>query len=98
MATEDANPTPFASRRFSIRLPRPLWIGLATILLIVVAVGLHIGVPIYREQVAIREIERLGGYVQTEQGGPKWVRECIGDQRMKLFDRAIFVDVCDKRI
>ena len=49
------DPTLPELRRFSIRLPRPLWIGLAAIVLVVVAVGLRVGVPIYRQQVALWE-------------------------------------------
>lgn len=69
MATTD--PTTPESRRFSIRLPRPLWIGLATVVLVVVTIGLQFGVPIYRRHVAIREIERLGGKFETSKGGPE---------------------------
>jgi hypothetical protein len=57
----------------SIRLPRPLSIGLVTVVLTVVAVGLRIGIPIYRQQVAVQEIERLGGWVFTEPRGPEWL-------------------------
>jgi hypothetical protein len=75
-----------------IRLPRPLWIGLATVVLVVVAIGLRIGVPIYRQHVAIREIERLGAYVITSPVGPKWLRARLGNDAMKLFDEVTFVD------
>jgi hypothetical protein len=47
------------ARRFSIGLPRPLWIGVTAFLLVVVAIGLHVGVPIDRQHAAIREIERV---------------------------------------
>jgi len=59
------DPTPSDPRRFSISLPRPLWIGVAAIVLLVVACGLHFGVPIYRQELAVCEIERLGGFVET---------------------------------
>lgn len=39
-----------------MRPPRPLWIGLAT--LVVVVVGVKIGMPIARRHAAISEIER----------------------------------------
>src|SRR5258708_823101 len=79
--------------RFSIRLPRPLWIGLAAVVLVVVAVGLRTGVPIYRQQVALREIERLGGRAYTEKGGPDWLRRLIGDERMAPFDEVYRVNL-----
>jgi len=40
--------------RFSIRLPRPLWIGLLAASLVVVAAGIQFVVPIWRQQAAIR--------------------------------------------
>ncbi|MFN0053430.1 MAG: hypothetical protein ACKV0T_14700 [Planctomycetales bacterium] len=56
--------------RFAV--PRPLWCVLATVMLIVVALALQFGVPIYRQQAAIREIERLGGAVDVSDGDPAW--------------------------
>jgi len=74
-------------RRFAIQMPRPLSIGVAAGVM-VVALGLHIGLPIYRQQVAIRDIERLGGEVTTNPGGPKWLRQWVGSELMKPLDRA----------
>jgi len=68
--TDSVTPEP---RRFSIRLPRPLWIAMATFAVVVVTVGLRLGVPIYRQQVAVREIELLGGTVRTLPRGPEWL-------------------------
>jgi hypothetical protein len=79
-------------RRFSIRLPRPLWIGLATVALIVVAVGLRIGVPIYRQNVAIREIERLGGKVERRARGPNWLLRTLGNAWTGSFGDVVAVD------
>ncbi|MSR60425.1 MAG: hypothetical protein EXS05_22760 [Planctomycetaceae bacterium] len=74
------------SRRFSIRLLRTHWLLLATITLIVVGLIRWFGLPIYRQHVAIREIERLGGRIESDKGGPGWLRNWIGDERMKGFD------------
>jgi internalin A len=65
----------------------------ATGVLVVVAVGLRFGVPIYRQQVAIREIQRFYGTVETRPRGPKWLRERVGDEEMKLFDDVVGVDL-----
>ena len=69
-ATEPITPEP---RRLSIRLPRPLWIGVATAVLVVTAVALQFGMPIYRRYVATREIERVGGLVTTFGSSPAWL-------------------------
>src|SRR5258708_31333390 len=84
MATTD--PITPERRRFSICLPRPLWIGMAAAVLVVLAVGSRFGVPIYRQQVAIWEIERLDGFVETIDCGPQWLRRLFGDEPLAAFD------------
>jgi hypothetical protein len=91
-------PTPPAPRRFSVRLPRPLWIGLAAAVLVVVAIGLRVGIPIYRQHIAIREIKGLGGTVDTRPRGPAWLRERLGNGRMKPFNEAIEVNLSSSRV
>jgi hypothetical protein len=59
----------------------------ATLPLVVVAVALRIGLPVYRPQAAFREIERVGGWVGTVPGGPVWLRKWIGNDAMKVFDK-----------
>jgi len=44
-----------------------------------------------RQQAAIAEIVRLNGYVDIEEGGPQGLRRIVGDERMKVFDRAVYV-------
>jgi Leucine-rich repeat (LRR) protein len=87
----DADPATTETRRFSMRLPRPLWFGLSTVAVVVVGLGWRVAVPIYRQFVAIREIERLYGVVRTEPRGPKWLRASLTDKRMKVFDDVIGV-------
>ena len=82
-ATDPGTPKP---RRFAIRLPRPLWIGAATAVTAIMAVGLRFGLPVYRQQAAVRNVYTTGGWVTTRSGGPDWLRERIGDERMKYFD------------
>jgi hypothetical protein len=50
------------SDRFRVRPARSLWFGQATAALIVVTVAFRFAVPIYRHQLAVEEIERLGGW------------------------------------
>jgi len=54
---------------------------------------MHIGIPIYRQQAAIREIEQAGGQVDTEEGGPEFLRDRIGDDLMQSFDKVVGVDL-----
>src|SRR5260370_28508191 len=78
-------------RRFSVRLPSAAWIGLATVLVTGVFVGLRISVPIYRHHAAMREIECLGGKAKfrTVHRGPKWLRERVGYDRMARFEPVV---------
>src|SRR5260370_42201108 len=94
-ATEPIPPEP---RRFSIRIPQPLWIGLVTAVLVVVAAGLQVIIPVWRQQRAIREIRRLGGRIVIEKGGPEWLRERVGDEHMKYFDRVVKADLTVKSV
>jgi len=85
--------TPSEPHRLSIALPRPLWLGLATLALIVTALVVQIGVPIYRQEAALREIKRVGGHVGTLPGSPQWLRKKVGDERMRLFEKVTEVDL-----
>jgi len=50
-----------------------LWFCLGTIPLIVVALGLCVVLPNYREQVAIRDAKRLGWSLETRDKVPEWI-------------------------
>jgi hypothetical protein len=78
-----------------MRLPRPLWIGVATVALVVMSVGLLIGIPTYQQQTAIVEIARLGGQFETRPRGPEWLRRLAGEDRMKRFDDVVEVRLRD---
>ena len=54
---------------------------------VIAAVAVPPAIPLYRQYVAIREIERLDGWIGAREGGPKWLRDWIGDEPMKAFDR-----------
>ena len=41
--------------------------------------------------VVIREIERLGGSVESEPVGPKWLYELVGDENMRMFNEVVEV-------
>lgn len=68
-------------------------LSFAVIVLFVVVVALSVWLPWRREQIAIAEIERGGGNVEIRPGGPDWLRERVGDEYMKAFDRATHVSL-----
>lgn len=72
MPIATGNSTP-SRRRFSIRPPRPLWIGLVAVLLVVVAGALRFGLPIVRQQAAKKALERRGADIESEYHGPEWL-------------------------
>jgi hypothetical protein len=82
-------------RDSSLRFPRPLWFGLAASVLVIVVIGVQIGVPIYRQQSAIREIERLGGTIQLRPRGPTWLRDRLGDSVPRAVDEVVGVYLRD---
>jgi hypothetical protein len=55
------------------RVPRPLTLFLLTVVLVLLGLALRIGLPIYKQQIAIREVRRLGGDVSTSVYGPAWL-------------------------
>ncbi len=86
MATGLDNPTHPEPRSLSIRLPRPLWVGVATVALVVVAFGLGIGVPHHRKQTAIREVSAAAGRIGFRRDVPEILRDLLGEKRMQWFD------------
>jgi hypothetical protein len=92
MAPEISIPVPTADKP----LFRRRWIALSLrLFLILIAVLTATGVvsvwlPFHREQQMIQTIERWGGAVETQTGGPPWLRHLVGDDRMtacRVFDR-----------
>ena len=53
--------------------------------------GIARGLPIYRKHAAIRQLEKVAANFKTENGRPDWLRRCLGDKRMKLFDDVVAV-------
>src|SRR5258708_32887213 len=98
MANALPNSAPPDSSRLSIRPPRPLWIALATVVLVVVGAGLRIGLPIYRQQVAIREIERVGGRVEMQAGGPEWLRGHLSVDLQKFLDEVVAINLTNEKV
>ncbi len=84
MTTSTPGPTAHESR-FSIRVPRPLWIFLATVVLVVAAAGLRAGLSVHRRQLVLSEIGPLGGTMVVRATGPAWFRTMLGVAQIKAF-------------
>jgi hypothetical protein len=91
MSASDPDPLPSEARRLSICVPRPLWIGLATVVVIIGSVGLRVGLPLYRAQLAAAEVERLGGLVFAQPCGPEWLESLLYRVDQDLGDRLVTV-------
>ena len=72
-------------RRFQVRWPRPLWIGVAALVMIVVSVGMSVGLPVYRRNAALHEIHRLHGSCEVKYNGPRWLQRWLGYERSQTF-------------
>jgi len=69
-----------------IRVPHPLWILSATLVLSVAAAGLRIGVPTYYQRSAINELRPYGNVDNMRRAGPEWIGKLVGDSGMNPFD------------
>jgi hypothetical protein len=62
---------------------------MATLVLVIAAIGAQIGLLIcqqHRQDEAIREIRIMRGECSLRSAGPAWLRSLVGEQRMKNFD------------
>jgi hypothetical protein len=55
--------------------------------------GLRIVVPIYRQEMAIRELNAAGVYRLTNKRGPEWLRRWMGTKRMRGYDDVFSVEL-----
>src|SRR5690348_10866716 len=89
MATGPADASSDERRRMSVRLPRPLWIGLVTVALVVGAAVAEVASVLYRHQqrlAAVRLVENLDSEVRIRTDGPDWIREWSGSELLGPFD------------
>jgi len=79
------NPVSSEHRRLVVRLPRPLWIGLAAVVLLGAGLAVRLGVQMHRYRATVRkfrEMEAIGAYY----GAPRWLRSWISDGWLEEFD------------
>lgn len=89
----------------SRRIPHPIWFAVVAVLMVALWVFLSVWLPYHREQIAIREIERVGGKVRTIwdgpewiEAGPEWMQEIVADGWLSWFDRVMSVDLQNTQV
>lgn len=80
--------SPPRSRR---SIPLSLRMFAAVLLLLGGASAFWVGIPSYRQHIALGEIERLGGKTKLVPVGPRWLRSIVGNNRMRVFDQVKMV-------
>jgi len=73
------------------RLPRMRLLGIGTVLLTVCILSLRFAVPAYRQQAAIRELERRGARVTLHNDHPAWLPERFVETWGQLFGKVEMV-------
>lgn len=74
------------------RLPDWGWFLLATVILVIVGIGLSIWLPYHREQQVIQRFESSGRTVFVETCGAEWLCRLLGKDRIQEFK--VFERVC----
>lgn len=84
-ATAIANPTFDKPPRLRRRLPVSVRVFAAVMVLFGGISAIGVGIPAYRQYVAIAEIERLGGRVSLVERVPHWLKRWTRDESTRLF-------------
>ena len=64
----------------------PAWMLILCVLIAIVATGLSIGLPYYRQYRAIQYIEANGGSTEAEPDGPEWLHRHMPRKVMRNFE------------
>src|SRR5262249_18417881 len=71
---------------------------LAAILLMVVALGLTFGVPLYRQQTIVNRVELLRGKVERRYPGRGWLARSFGNAGIELLGDVVAVDLTGSNV
>jgi hypothetical protein len=69
-----------------LRLPRPVWFAVPTVVLVVAGIGLRVIIPAYRQRSAVKEIAKCTVQMQVRPFGPKWLRDVMGNDMVCALD------------
>jgi hypothetical protein len=83
---------PASGIRSRVRLPRPLWIGLVAVALLVGSLLATTGLRVHGQMIAIRAIESRGGAVGTVRHRTDWPRRLFAYPTYKAFEVVEFVN------
>lgn len=84
-------PEPSKTTKKHLRLPPVRVLVVVTMLLAAGTVFVTVVLPYRQQMAAIEHIEEHGGSIETEPVGPEWLRDLVGEERMKGFDRVLIV-------
>jgi hypothetical protein len=93
METSIPEPLPLERRRSAIGLARPIWLGLLTVVLVVMGALIYAFAQFDGQIRAIAAIEHQGGVVGTLRRRPGWQREILGSPGYKAFEVVEFVNL-----
>jgi hypothetical protein len=71
--------------RSRYRLPHWGWFLFTTVVLVIAGIGLSIWPRYQRECQVMQMVKSWGGTVETETGGPQWLRRLVGEDRVSDF-------------
>lgn len=91
---------PIEPCRVSIRLPRPLGIGLVAAVLLVAGFASHIAITGYRQSLAIRHLRELGFEIRPDIShiGPIWFQRWVGTAYLEPFGRVQNLDLSGRNM
>ena len=79
-------------------LRRPGWLLAVGVFMVLVLALLLAGVRWQRQQSLIDEIQALGGQVETSPIGPAWLRDALGEDHMRGWDRIVGINLADRDV
>ncbi len=80
------------------RLPCPVTLVLIALVLLIGGGSLMVWLPYHHNQTVIAEVERLGGYTESEIVRPAWISDAVDDEYLGVFARVFRVILDDTQI